>query len=109
MITTRRQEFKDKVYHMVTQFWYQHGHLVVKEDKVLKTKPTTTVTHQPPPSYSLLSDSYDPRREVRISNEPSSTQSLSHQVKQTHHETRYTRRPRSELCQSVGVTNTVNR
>ena len=62
---------------------------------------TTFVTHQRPPRYSLLPDSYDPRMEVRLSNEPSATQSLPHQVKQTPHETRYARRPRTEMCQSV--------
>ena len=72
-----------------------------KGDNVLKTMSTTFVTHQRPPRYSLLPDSYDPRREVRLSNEPSATPSLSHQVKQTPHETRYARRPRAEMCQSV--------
>ena len=72
-----------------------------KGDNVLKTMSTTFVTHQRPPRYSLLPDSYDPRREVRLSNEPSATPVLSHQVKQTPHETRYARRPRAEMYQSV--------
>jgi len=32
----------------------------VKGDKGLKTKSITFATHQPPPRYSLLPDSYDP-------------------------------------------------
>ena len=72
-----------------------------KGDNVLKTMSTTFVTHQLLPRYSLLPDSYDPRMEVRLSNKPSATQSLPHQVKQTPHETRYDRRPRAEMCQSV--------
>ena len=72
-------------------------HVLVKGDYVLKTTSTTFVTHQRPPRP----DSYDPRREVRLSNEPSTTPVPSHQVKQTPHETRYARRPRAEMYQSV--------
>jgi hypothetical protein len=32
-----------------------------------KTRSTTSVTHQRPPRYSLLPDSYDPRRERLLS------------------------------------------
>ena len=74
-------------------------YVVEKGDNVLKTMSTTFVTHQRPPRYSLLPDSYDPRREVRLSNEPSATPVPPHQVKQTPHETRYARRPRAEMCQ----------
>ncbi len=77
-----RRGFKDKVYHVDTQLLYQNGHEVVTGVKVLKTKSTTFVTHQRPPHYSLLPDSYDPRREVRLSNEPSVTSFLSLLVKQ---------------------------
>ena len=52
----------------------------MKVEKVLKTKSTTLENHQLPPCYSLLSTT-----------------------------TRYSRRPRTEMCQSVLVTNTVNR
>ncbi len=76
-------------------------HVLEKGDNVLKTMYTTFVTHQRPPRYSLLPDSYDPRREVRLSNEPSGTPVPPHQVNQTPHETRYSRRTRSEMCQSV--------
>ena len=68
-----------------------HGHVLVRETRF------------------FLSDSYDPRREVRLFNETSGTPLPSHQVKQTPHESRYTRRSRTEMCQSVCVTNTVNR
>jgi hypothetical protein len=44
-----------------------------------------------------------PPTEVRLSNEPSETLSLTHQAKQTPHETRYARRPRAEMCPSVRV------
>ncbi len=44
---------------------------VMFETKVLKTESTTFVTHQHPPRYLLLSDSYDPRMEVRLSNKTS--------------------------------------
>jgi hypothetical protein len=77
------------------------GHVPEKGDNVLKTMATTFVTHQRPPRYSLLPDSYDPRREVRLSNDPSATPVPPHQVKQTPHETRYARRSRAEMCQSV--------
>jgi hypothetical protein len=76
-------------------------HVLEKGDNVLKTMSTTFVTHQRPPRYSLLPESYDPRREVRLSNEPSATPVPPHQVKQTPHETRYARRPRAEMWQSV--------
>jgi hypothetical protein len=46
--------FKDKAYHIDTQLLYQHGHVLVEGDMVLKTKSTTFVTHQRPPC-SLLS------------------------------------------------------
>jgi hypothetical protein len=93
--------FKDKVYHIVTQVLYHHGHVPEKGDNVLKTTSTTFVTHQRPPCYSLLSDSYDPRREVRLSNDPSGTPVPTHQVKETPHETRYVRRTRKDMYQSV--------
>ncbi len=52
--------------------------------------------------YSLLADSCDPRREVRLSNEPSVTPVLAHQVKQTTHDTHYARRP-GRRCVKVCV------
>ncbi len=57
--------FKDKIYHVVTQVLYQNGHVTENGEIFLKTTFTTFVTHQRPPFYSLLSDSYDPRRDVR--------------------------------------------
>ena len=72
-----------------------------KGDHVLKTTSTTFVTHQLLPRYSMLPDSYDPRMEVRLSNEPSATPVPPHQVKQTPYETRYARRPRVDMYQSV--------
>jgi hypothetical protein len=76
-------------------------YVLEKGDNVLKTMSTTFVTHQRPPCYSLLPDSSDPRREVQLSNLSSVTPVSPHQVKQTPHETRYTRRPRTEMCQNV--------
>ena len=70
-----------------------HSMHPVTGDKGLKTRSATPVTHQPPPALLiLLPDSYDPRREVQLFNEPSANPGLSHQVKQTPHETRCVRR-----------------
>ncbi len=74
---------------------------------VLKTR-STFVTHQRSPHFW---HPYDPRRDVRLSNDSSSIQVLPHQIKQTPHETCYVRRTRTEMCQNSKVfsmTNTVN-
>ena len=73
-------------------------------DKVLSTKVINKGCHQPPSRYSLLPDSYDPRREVRLANEPSVTAVtplLLLQTKHTPHEARCARRLWVQMCQSV--------